>query len=36
VQGLAEYAASYHNNVFVFSSEENMKEFMKEPKIFLR
>lgn len=34
--GLPEFAAHYANNVFVFSSEENLKSFVKEPRTYLR
>ena len=33
--GLPEFAAHYANNVFVFSSEENLKAFVKEPRLYL-
>ncbi len=33
--GLPEFAAHYANNVFVFSSEENLKAFAKEPRFYL-
>lgn len=35
VMGTPEFAASYHNTVFVFSSEDNMKSFILEPKKYL-
>lgn len=35
IQGQAEWAASYYNNVFVFSTEDNMKSFLLEPKKYL-
>ena len=34
--GSPEFAAHYANNVFVFSSEENLKEFVKEPRAYLK
>ena len=33
--GLPEFAAHYSNNVFVFSSEENLKAFVREPRFYL-
>lgn len=33
--GLPEFAAHYANNVFVFNSEENLKAFVKEPRVYL-
>jgi len=35
IPGSPEFAASFHHNVFVFSSEENMKSFIEEPKKYL-
>jgi hypothetical protein len=32
---LPEFAAHYANNVFVFASEENLKAFVKEPRVYL-
>jgi hypothetical protein len=34
--GLPEFSAHYANNVFVFSSEDNLKSFVKEPRTYLR
>jgi len=33
---LAEFAAHYHGNVFVFSAEENLVKFLQEPKKYLK
>ena len=35
MQGLPENAAHFHGNVFVFSTEENLKAFLADPKSFL-
>ena len=35
IQGLPEYGAHYNGNVFVFSTEDNLKAFLKEPKVYL-
>ena len=34
-QGTAELAACYANNMFNFTTEENLQEFVKEPRKFL-
>lgn len=34
-QGQSEFAAHFANNVFVFVSEENLLEFVKEPKKYI-
>lgn len=34
-QGIPEFAAHYGNNVFVFQNEENLKEFVKQPRVYI-
>jgi hypothetical protein len=33
--GLPEFAAHFGNNVFVFQTEENLKEFVKQPRFYI-
>jgi YHS domain-containing protein len=35
LKGQPEFAVEFANNMFVFSSEENMQEFLLEPKKFI-
>lgn len=35
MQGLPEFAVHYSGNVFVFSTEETMKQFVEEPKKYI-
>ncbi len=35
-QGTPEHAAHFANNVFVFQNEENLKEFVKEPRAYIQ
>lgn len=34
-QGVPEFAAHFGNNVFVFQNEENLKEFVKQPRFYI-